>query len=477
MSGAAPHSAPAPAAAAPSRSVSSLRSSVRRIVPLAWPVVVGQLAVLGFGTLDTVLVGRHASTDLAALAVGGAVYITIFVGLMGVVLAISPIVGRLYGAQQMREAGRQFWQAIWLAAALGLLGCALLLMPAPFLALARTSPEVTTKVMQYLGALACSLPAALLFTVYRGFNTAVSRPKAVMALQLAGLLVKVPLSLALVDGLPTLGIPALGVLGCGLGTMAAMWLQALAALWVLRRDPFYRAFDFGGSGQRRPDAASLRALARLGLPLGLGIAVEVTGFVFMALFISRLGVTPVASHQIAANLVALLFMLPLGLSNGCCTLVAQRIGAGDLRDARRLGWHGLQFTLAFALAVGGVVVALREQVVGLYTANPAVAAAALPLLAWVALFHAADAVQAVAAFVLRAWQMATWPMVIYVLALWGVGLGGGYTLAFNVGGQVPAQWQGARGFWIASTLGLTLAALTLTALLAWLTRDRRDSPA
>jgi len=456
----------------PAQAEGSLRHSVRRIVPLAWPVVVGQLAVLAFGTLDTVLVGRHATADLAALAVGGAVYITIFIGLMGVVLAISPIVGRLYGAGQLRQAGHQFWQAIWLASALGLLGCALLLMPAPFLALAKASPEVAHKVGQYLGALACSLPAALLFTVYRGFNTAVSRPKAVMALQLAGLLVKVPLSLALVGGMPALGVPALGVLGCGLGTMVAMWLQALAALWVLRRDPFYRAFDFGGAGQRRPDAASLRALARLGLPLGLGIGVEVTGFVFMALFISRLGALPVAGHQIAANLVALLFMLPLGLSNGCSTLVAQRIGAGDLVDARRLGWHGLLFALGLALAVGGVVVALREQVVGFYTANPAVAAAALPLLAWVALFHAADAVQAVAAFVLRAWQVATWPMVVYVVALWGVGLGGGYALAFDVGGQVPAAWHGARGFWIASTAGLTLAALTLTGLLAWLSRHR-----
>jgi MATE family multidrug resistance protein len=108
----------------------------------------------------------------------------------------------------------------------------------------------------------------------------------------------------------------------------------------------------------------------------------------------------------------------------------------------------------------------REQVVHLYTTDPAVIAVAVPLLAWVALFHAADAVQTMAAFVLRAWRIATLPMVIYVLALWGVGLGGGYALAFDPSSP-QAAWHGARGFWIASTTGLTVAATALTALLLW----------
>ena len=455
----------------------SLRGSVQRIVPLAWPVFIGQVAVLGFGTVDTVLVARHSPTDLAALAVGGATYITVFIGLMGVVLAVSPIVGQLYGAQRLREAGHQAWQALWLALALSVLGCALLAFPAPFLALSKAGPEVADKVRGYLLGLAVALPAALVFTVYRGFNTAVSRPKAVMALQLGGLALKVPLSIALVSGVPALGLPAMGVVGCGIATAVAMWLQALLALLLLRRDPFYRRFELMAPGQRAPQGASLRALLRLGVPMGLGIGVEVTGFAFMAIFISRLGETAVAGHQIAANLVSLLFMMPLGLSNATSTLVAQRIGAGDIRDARQLGWHGLQFTFGVALVVGGLVFMAREPVVRLYTDNPTVLAATLPLLAWVALFHAADAVQTVAAFVLRAWRIATLPTLIYVGALWGVGLGGGYALAFNIGGAVPLAWQGAPGFWIASTSGLTLAALLLGSLLAWVLARQRGQAA
>ena len=143
-----------PATGAGSAAGAGLRGSVRRILPLAWPLFIGQLAVLGFGTIDTVLVARHSPTDLAALAVGGASYITVFIGLMGVVLAISPTVGQLFGAKRLHEAGRQVWQALWLALGCAVLGCALLAFPAPFLALSKAGPEVADKVRGYLLALA-----------------------------------------------------------------------------------------------------------------------------------------------------------------------------------------------------------------------------------------------------------------------------------------------------------------------------------
>ena len=453
-----------------------LRDSVRRIVPLAWPVFIGQVAVLGFATVDTVVVARHSSTDLAALAVGGASYITVFIGLMGIVLAIGPIAGQLFGAHRLHEAGHQAWQALWLALGLALLGSLLLAFPGPFLALSQATPAVAEKVRGYLLALAAALPASLVFTVYRSFNVAVSRPKAVMALQVGGLALKVPLSLALVAGVPALGLPALGVLGCGIGTAIVMWAQAAVAWGVMRRDPFYRRFGLSAPGQRRPHWGSLCGLLRLGLPMGMTILVEVSGFSLMAIFISRLGETAVAGHQIAVNLVSLLFMLPLGLSNATSALVAQRIGANDLADARRLGWHGLQFALMLALGVGSLVFVAREPVLHLYTSNPAVLAAALPLLTWVALFHAADAVQTLSAFVLRAGRITTVPLLIFVVALWGVGLGGGYALAFSAPGSMPARWQGAQGFWMASTAGLTLAAVLLCALLAWVMAKRGNTP-
>jgi MATE family multidrug resistance protein len=448
---------------------------VARISALAWPVLVGQVAVLMFATVDTVLVARYSAPDLAALAVGGAAYITVFIGLMGVVMAISPIVGQHFGAQRLKAAGEQLHQAVWMALALTLLGSTLLLLPQPFLALARAGPEVAAKVRGYLLALAFALPAALLFAAYRGFNIAVSRPKAVMALQLAGLAAKVPLSAWLVYGGGP--VPAFGVAGCGIATALAVWLQVAVAWQVMRRDRFYDRFSIFGRGLHKPDSQALWHQLKLGVPMGSTIMIEVTGFASMAFFISRIGANAVAGHQIAANLVSLLFMVPLSLANATSTLVAQRVGAGAFADARRVGWRGMEAAALAALALGGAVFFAREAIVRLYTGNEVIVAAALPLLTWVALFHFVDAMQIVSSFVLRGWHIATVPMLIYATSIWGLGVGGGYTVAFNVGGNVPPALHGARGFWIASTSGLATAALGLTLFLAWVVRQqvRRES--
>lgn len=481
MNAPAPPPAEGPSSPTPSRGEtaadpagSAWRDSARRIGPLAWPVLVGQIAVLAFSTIDTVLIARYAAADLAALAVGAAAYMTVFLGLMGVVLAVSPIVGQLYGARRLHEAGEQLHQAGWLALGLALPGSLLLVFPQPFLALAQAAPEVAEKVRGYTLALAVSLPAALLFTVYRGFNTAVSRPKAVMTLQLGGLALKLPLSLLLVYGAGPL--PALGVTGCGVATAIVLWAQALAAGVMLRRDPFYRSFALGGRGWRRPHRASLAALLKLGVPMGLAIGIEVTSFTFMAFFISRLSVTAVGGHQIALNLVSLMFMVPLSLANAISTLVAQRVGAGDLPDARRIGWHGLQLSIGIAALLGAAVFVGRGAVVRVYTDDAVIAAAALPLIAWGAAFHVFDATQCVASFTLRAYRIATLPLVIYVSSMWGVGLAGGYLLAFDVGGVAPRSLVGAAGFWSAATAGLAIAATGLTGLLAYVQRPQRPAP-
>ena len=156
------------------------------------------------------------------------------------VLAVGPIVGQLYGAKRFEAAGDQLHQAVWLALGLSLLGSLLLAFPQPFIALARAEPAVAERLRGHLLALAFALPAGLLFSAFRGFNTAVSRPKAVAVLQLGGLVLKVPLAALFVHGAGP--VPALGVVGCGVSTAIAMWCVVLVAWWVLRRDAFYAPF-------------------------------------------------------------------------------------------------------------------------------------------------------------------------------------------------------------------------------------------
>ena len=447
----------------------TLLENARRIATLAWPLYVGQVAVLAFSTVDTLMVARHSALDLAALAVGSAAYISIFIGFMGVVMALGPIASQLYGAGRLHDCGRALHQSMWLALALSVVGSTLLLYPEPFLALSQVTPDVAERVRGYLAGLACALPASLLFSAYRAFNIAVSRPKAVMALQLGALALKVPLTALLVFGIAwstpvgEIRLPALGALGCGLATAIVAIVQMVFAWRVLRRDPFYVRFGLR-EGLARPTRAGIVSLLRLGVPMGLSMVVEVTGFTCMAFLIARSGATAVAGHQIAVNLVSLMYMLPLAIANASGTLVAQRIGAGDAAGAQRLGWHGIAIGAAAGGAFGLAAYLGRNAITHAYTGNPVILASALPLLTWVALFHLADATQAVTAFVLRAYRIVTLPLVVNTVALWGVGIGGGYLLAFDRSGRVPAELLGAPGFWAAATLALVVAALALLAL-------------
>lgn len=451
--------------------IASFAADARRILSLAWPVLIGQLAVLGLGTVDTVLVARYSAADLAALSIGMAAYVTIFVGFMGLVMAIGPVAGQLFGAGKLHEAGESARQAVWLALGVTALGSGLLLFPGPFLALARPSPHVEAQVRAYLNALAFSLPASLVFTVFRGFTTAVSRPRVVMRLQLIGFAIKLPLSALLIHGATWWPVQPLGVAGCGWSTAVVMWSQVLMALWVLRRDPFYAQFGLPGRGLGRPRRAALLDLLRLGVPMGASILIEVTGFSFMAFLISRDGGTAVAGHQLAVNIVSIMFMIPLALANGTATLVAQAIGAQQWVRARRVGWHGVQLGVGLAVAVATVVLLARDHVLRLYTDDPVVLAVAAPLLVWVWWFHVADAAQTMANFVLRSHRITTVPMLIYVASLWGVGLAGGYAVTHST--WAGADWRGAPGYWAMSALGLVLAGVCLCTYLVRVHRAER----
>ena len=436
------------------------RRDLSRLATLAWPILVGQLAVVANGVIDTAMTSRFSATDLAALAVGASIYISVFVGASGVLQALAPLIGQLFGARKEAAIGVEVKQGAWLALMLTILGALVLAYPHPFLALAHASPALTEKAGLYLQILALALPATLGFKVFAALTTAVARPKILMLLQVAALVLKIPLNTLFIFG--GFGMPALGGPGCAIATTLLAWISLAAAVLLLRHSPFYRPFRIFGTGFVAPSWKAQRALLTLGVPMGLSYLIEVTAFTFMALFIARMGELAVAGHQIAANFGAVLYMLPLSIASATGTLVAQAIGARDMTSARRIGNHGIALAATVSLTVGVLVWMFHGAIVRAYTPDLRIIAAAAPLFLFISVYQVFDAVQATAAFVLRAYRIALVPTVMYAVALWGVGLGGGYLVGFNVPGNVPPGLQGAPGFWLGNGASIALIALGLT---------------
>ncbi|MDY7580051.1 MATE family efflux transporter [Herbaspirillum sp. RTI4] len=435
------------------------RTPTTRIAALAWPILIGQLALIANGVIDTTMAARFSAIDLAALALGVSIYVSIFVGLSGVMQALLPTIGQLAGAQRFAAIGAEVKQGLWLALILSIVGGVVLLFSPAFLQLSHIGPELQAKTGLYLQIQVLALPATLLFRVYAALNTALLRPKMVMAIQIVALALKVPLNALFVFG--GLGIPALGGPGCALASTLIAWLMALIAWALVYRFPFYRQLHLFGSGFVWPQWKTLSTLLKLGIPMGMSYFIEVTAFTLMAIFIARLGPLALGGHQIAANMGTVLYMLPLSIASATGTLVAQAIGAGNPVLARHIGNAGIRLAALLSVLVGLLVWLGREAIIRAYTPDAAIIAAALPLFVYIGFYQLFDSVQVTAAFILRAYKVALVPTLIYALALWGIGLGGGYLLGLDPYHLSPPMWQGAAGFWLGNSASLGLVAISL----------------
>jgi MATE family multidrug resistance protein len=428
----------------------------------AGTVWLGQLAVMAYGVTDTVVAGRHSTESLAALSVGSAIYISVSVALFALIQALLPIWARLHGAGEQAAVGASLRQALYLCGGAIALGMLVLMAPGPMLRWTQVPAEQEADVRAYLQVLALSLAPALLFRVYATFNQSLGRPQMVTWLQVAALGLKVPLSVWFTFG--GAGVPAMGAVGCAWATLLVYTALNVLGIALMRRQAWYRPYRIWQRPEA-PDWRQIRAFLQLGVPAGLSVLVEVSAFTLMALYSARLGAVALAAHQIASNLAAVLYMMPLSMGIALSARVGFWLGAGAPAVARRVAWLGLGVTALIATGSAVLLWLARGTIVGWYGPAPDVALLAAALLSLVALYHLADALQSVSLFVLRCYGVTLQPLLIYCVLLWGVGLFGGYRLAYHGLGPLPAMHSPAA-FWSAGG-GALIVVAALLLLLVW----------
>ena len=436
-------------------------SELKVIIRHAATVLVGQLAVMAFGVADTMIAGRYSDTALAALSVGSAIYISVYVGLIGIVQALLPIWAEMLGAGKHAGIGQSLRQSLYLCGFITLAGMAALLFPGALLRWAQVPSAMLAEVQNYLTVLAFAFAPSILFRLYSTFNQSLGKPLLVTWLQVGALGVKIPLSIWLVAG--GAGIEPMGAVGCAWATLVVNYLLVILAFVMLRTQAFYKPYRIW-QPMKRPDWPAIGKFARLGLPGGMAYLVEVTSFTLMALFIARLGTVASASHQIAASMAAVLYMLPLSMAIACSARVSFWLGAGQPDHAKRVVVMGLKLTAAISMALAATLLIASSYIASLYSSNPVIISLAASLLGWVAFYHLADSAQAVCAFLLRSYGVTFAPLVLYGVLLWGVGLYGGYLLTYEGIGSMAARPM-PTSFWAVSTLALWLVALGFLGLL------------
>ncbi|MDN5864591.1 MAG: MATE family efflux transporter [Gammaproteobacteria bacterium] len=424
----------------------------RRMVAIALPVVANNLLTVGMQLTDTVMAGRLSANALAAVSVGGSIFVPFFLLALGVLGALSPMSAQLYGAGRVAGIGLLSRQAAWLALLLaGLLMTGFHFL-GPLYAFANIDESLASVSADYVVALAWGLPAIFLYLVLRFASEGIGHTRPMFYVALAAFLINIPLDYWFVYG--GFGVPQMGAVGCGYATAIAMWVQFAAMLiYVLTKKRRYRPLQLFQRFER-PRFAPLSELTRLGVPIGVMLFAEVSLFGAVALLMASFGTVTAAAHQIAVSVASFSFMFPLGLATGITVVVGQAIGNDRPDLARRAGLVGIGLSLAFELAAAILIVLLRQPIAQLFTTNQAVIALAATLLLMCAAFQLSDGLQVASAGALRGLKDVRVPMWITVLAYWGTGLPLAWAFGFPLG-------IGPVGVWVGLIAGLTVAGLLL----------------
>lgn len=429
------------------------RTELRALLRLAGPLIINNLAIASIHFADAVMAGRLGAETLAAVAVGGSVWMLGFTLCLGILMAVSPIVSRLYGAGDLASAGRYIRQALWLSQILGFaIAVSAFLVVGPVLAYIGIDTGFRDMTVGYVQAIMLGMPAMGIFLVCRFTNEGVGSTRPIMYASLLSLACNVFGNWVFMYG--NLGVPAMGAVGCGLSSAISIWVMAFALGAHTLRGSRYQPLNIFSTFEtiRLPE---IRELLALGLPIAVTITAESGLFSAVAILTGTIGAEIAAAHQIAINFASTMFMIPLALSSATTVRVGHALGAGDHAGARLRGWIGIGSCAVFMLAAAAFMLLFRDAVVDLYTDDLSVKGIAISMLLMAAIFQVADGVQIGAAGALRGYKDARVPMVINTFAYWVLAFPLAYLAAVTF--RAPPQY-----IWGGFVIGLTVAATLLT---------------
>lgn len=401
---------------------------------------------------DAVMAGRLGARELAAVAVGGSVWFLGFTMCLGLMMAISPIASRHFGAGRSALIGRYTRQAIWLGIFLGVSFIAVIYAAAaPLLAMVGIAPGFRDLTIGYTEAIVFGAPAIFVFLAFRFTTEGIGHTRPIMYTSLFALACNVFLNYVFMFG--HFGAPALGAVGCGVASAITMWIiMFMLGGYVLLHSRYRPLEIFTHFAPIRLPV--LKELVWLGMPISITITAEAGLFSAVSILIGTRGPEITAAHQIALNFASTMFMIPLALSSATTVRVGHALGAGDRAAARIAGSTGILICGLFMTLSAVFLLVFRDAVVRLYTNDLSVQAIAISMLLMAAVFQVADGVQIGAAGALRGFKDTRVPMLINMFSYWALAFPLSYLAAVVLYSPPSYIWGGFA-------IGLTVAALLL----------------
>lgn len=426
-----------------------IKESLRLTIPLAS----AQVAQAATGFVDTVMMGWLGQETIAAGGLAATTFTTLLVTTTGVVVGLSPLVAEAYGSGYNKRIQQLTRQGIWLSL---LVAIPVMLLLGHIDYLMRHLGQAATTVTlakTYLDVMLWGFFPALMFAMLKSVVSSLSQTRPVIVIVVAGTAFNAIANYIL--GFGKLGFTALGLKGIALASALSQWIMLLLLIIYILKHSQLRSYQlFANFHQLEPKI--LREILWIGVPIAISFAFEVGLFTVTTYLMGVLGTDVLAAHQIVFQTIALIFMVPLGMSFATTIRVGQWNGQQNSQGVRRAAyvsiWLGAMFMTIMAIAL----LMFPRQVIALYLdvdnpENARVISLATSMLTIAALSQILDGVQTTAAGALRGLKDTRVPMLLSFLAFWGVGLTSGYLLGFQLG------FSGV-GLWLGQLLGVAVSA-------------------
>ena len=430
----------------------SLREKIKLLFIILYPILITQVGLYSMNFVDTIMSGRAGANDLAGVAIGSSLWVPVFTGLSGILLAITPIVSHYIGAKQQERVSFSVLQGIYLSIVLSLLILiAGSLIINPVLQLMDLNDSVRSIAKGYLIGLSFGIIPLFIYSVLRSFFDALGETRTTMLITLMSLPINVLFNYALIFG--KFGFPELGGVGAGYASAITYWFILFISLFVvLKVRPFqgYAIFK-----KLHPISLSnWKEQLKIGVPIGFSIFFEVSIFAAVTLLMSMYTTETIAAHQAAINFASLLYMIPLSISMALTIAVGFEVGGRRLNDAKQYSYLGIAFAVGMALLSALCLFIFNDTVALWYTTNETVFDLIKVFLIYAIFFQLSDAIAAPIQGALRGYKDVNVTLVMSLISYWIIGLPSGFLLAKYTA-------FGPYGYWVGLSAGLFVAAVTL----------------
>ncbi|TPN85636.1 MATE family efflux transporter [Mesorhizobium sp. CU2] len=437
------------------------------ILRLGLPLVGAQLAQLAINTTGVLIVGHLGASDLAGIVLSIQYFYLILHFGSGSSIAIIPLVAHALGRGDTGEVRRSVRMGIWASLAYAVMTLPLFIYCEPILTCMGQKPDVVAKAASYLRIMGFGLAPALTFLVLKSFLSALGRTRIILAVNLV--CVACNALLAYMFTLGRFGVPAFGLPGAASVAVAIETMFAASLAIYIGLVPACRRFRLH-SEILKPDWPALREVLRHGIPISMMVLSEMSLFSVAAVMIGWIDTLQLAAHGVAMQLVAIAFMVPLGLSQAATVRIGVAAARNDGEAILKTGIAALAMAALFAAFSGGLFITAGRFLAGLFVDKTApgaetVVGIAVRFIMIAGAFQLFDALQSVAAGLARGLKDSTVPMVLAIVSYWCIGFPSAYLLAFSLG-------IGGIGIWYGFVAGLIAAAVLLIVRFVSLARSR-----